>query len=76
MRYAEDLAKDYDFETESEYFDYIIESYINGQPQQCKELFLQMAKDDQSKFLINYVNPNSGQIGKSVLNLCIKALIY
>ena len=73
MKYAEDLAKDYDFQTESEYFDYIIESMVNGQRQQVKELFSNMHPSDQSRFLIDHLDVKIG-IHKSTLNTCIKAL--
>jgi hypothetical protein len=33
---AETLAKEYDFEHEHEYYDYIVDSLINGQKKQVK----------------------------------------
>jgi len=45
------LAKELDFSTESEYFQYCIDSYINGNKTQCKELFSRMAIDGQKQLL-------------------------
>jgi len=45
------LAKELDFNTEVEYFNYIVDSYINGQKQQVNELFNDMRKDDKRDFL-------------------------
>ena len=41
-KYAEDLAKELDFTHDYEYFDYIIDSLVNGNRSQVKKLF----KDD------------------------------
>jgi ribosomal protein S24E len=73
MKYAEDLAKDYDFQSETEYFDYIINSLVNGNRQQVKRLFNQMKKCDKETFLINHIDVNIGY-HKSVLNMCIGEL--
>ena len=45
------LAKELDFLTESEYFDYLIDSHINGNFSQCKRLFAEMRKEDQKSFV-------------------------
>ena len=45
------LAKELDFSNESEYFNYLIDSYINGQYAQCKRLLKAMKKADQKYFL-------------------------
>ena len=47
------LAKELDFSTESEYFDYLIDSHINGNFSQCRKLFAEMRKEDQKK-LVRY----------------------
>jgi len=49
------LAKELDFTTETEYFDYLIESHINGQFTQCRNLFNTMKKEDKKEF-IKYVD--------------------
>lgn len=49
------LAKGLDFETESDYFNYCIDSHINGNFSQCKRLFNDMRKEDR-KGLLNYLN--------------------
>lgn len=43
------------YETEN-FFDVIIESYINGHPSQCKEQYNMMKPQDQKDFLIGLVN--------------------
>lgn len=48
------LARKLDFTTETEYFDYCINSYLNGNYSQCKELFKAMTKADR-KNLIEYI---------------------
>lgn len=45
------LANSYDFDNIHDYFDYIVESFINGQPQQAKKLFLAMPASYQSFML-------------------------
>jgi len=49
------LAKRLDFTTETEYFDYCMDSYINGQFDQCRNLFKAMTKADRKQFL-QYLN--------------------
>lgn len=46
------LAKDLDFCTEHEYFDYIIESEINGNMSQVRTLIQDMKKEDQKDFIL------------------------
>lgn len=48
-----ELAKEYDFETEQEYYDYIEQTAINGQPQQVRKLFNQMLFLNKAIFLDN-----------------------
>lgn len=45
------LAKGSDFKNGFEYFDYLIDSYINGNFSQCEELFNAMKKDDKKTFV-------------------------
>ena len=49
------LAKELDFDNEVEYFDYCIDSHINGNFTQCKRLFKDMKKEDR-KLFISYLN--------------------
>lgn len=69
-KYAQTLAKEYGFETEQEYYNYIVSSLVNGQRQQVKDLFNEMHKDSQQDFLINYLDTEIGY-HKSTLNICI-----
>ena len=45
------LAEELDFTEEFEYFDYIIESLINGQRQQVRDLYAAMKIGGQLQFL-------------------------
>lgn len=75
VKRAETLAKEYELGTEArDFYTYIVDSLINGQPQQVKKLFNEMHKDDQRNFLINFIKPESGY-HKSILNICICELI-
>ena len=70
---AATLAKEYDWESEQDYFNYIVESLINGQRQQCKDLFNKMKRSDQDNFLINYLDESVG-IEKSCKNILISEI--
>lgn len=72
-KFAETLAREYDFETKEQYFDYIIESLVNGHRQQVRDLFNQMRKYDQREFLIDYLSDHGYE--KSVKNICIDELL-
>ena len=50
------LAKELDFETDVRYFEYIIESLINGQRQQVRDLFNDLSNYEKSHFLNRYVD--------------------
>lgn len=49
----ETLLKEYEKEYPSEYYDIIIESYENGNFDQCIEQFNRMKEYDQKTFLVN-----------------------
>lgn len=48
------LAKRLDFQTETEYFDYCIDSHINGNFTQCRDLFKALTRADR-KSLLQYI---------------------
>jgi hypothetical protein len=48
------LAKRLEFTTETDYFDYCINSWFNGNFTQCKKLFSDMCKVDKKR-LIEYI---------------------
>lgn len=73
-KYAEDLAKEYDFETAEQYYQYIIDSVSNGQRGQAKNLFRQMENYDKERFLVDYCE-NCGLIGRSTKNIMIGTLL-
>ncbi len=53
------LAKRLDFTTETDYFDYCIDSHINGNFTQCRDLFKALTRADR-KSLLQYIKSNSG----------------
>ena len=53
--FAEDLAEEYDFNSKEQYFEYIVDSLINGNRSQVRELFNQMHADDKEYFLENWL---------------------
>jgi hypothetical protein len=74
-KFASTLAKEYEVGTNnSEFYMYIVESLINGNRQQVRDLFNQMRKHSQQEFLIDFLKPTEGY-DKSVLNICIEELI-
>jgi len=64
-----DLAKDLDFETEREYFDYIIESYINGQKKQVKELHHEIRDDELTSFYAYLLRSANEDVAIGVLKV-------
>lgn len=73
-KFAEDLAKEYDFESKEQYFEYIVDSLINGNRSQVRELFNQMHADDKEYFLINWLHGSSWC--NSIKNICIGELCH
>ena len=74
MQYAEDLAKEYDFNTKEEYFDYIVTSLINGQRKQVKDLFNQMHPSDKEEFLNDFLTEDNSY-HSSTRKICISSLL-
>lgn len=56
------LAKELDFTTEKEYFDYMIDTHINGQFTQCRNLFNEMSRPNQKQFIL-YIEQNYNHNG-------------
>ena len=72
---AETLAKEYELgNTKEDFFGYILESLINGQRQQMKDLFNMMKGEDKKLFLVDYLEDDNG-IQKSCKNILISELI-
>lgn len=69
---AETLAKTYELGSDraEAFYDYIVETLINGQRPQVRQLFNEMRKSSQQDFLINHLDLSIGY-HKSVLNICI-----
>jgi len=56
------LAKELDFNSETDYFNYLIDSHINGNFRQCQRLFSEMRKGDQKHFLLYCSEPGLEKI--------------
>jgi hypothetical protein len=73
MKALKTLVKAYGFTTDSEYFEYCINSYLNGNIKQAKELFTQMKLEDKKSFLLSYTefydNPSQQNSYKFFINL-------
>lgn len=52
MKTVTKLAKDLDFTAPYEYYEYMVESYINGNFSQCKHLFQALTKEDKKDSLV------------------------
>lgn len=70
----EDLLEEYEFETPEEYYQYIIESKVNGQSRQVAEFFGYLAEDKQSWFLNEYLSDDI-EVHRQVKRICINSLI-
>jgi hypothetical protein len=70
---AETLAKELDFETKEEYYNYIVESLINGNRTQVKSLFLSMKDYYREEFLNDYLNDDNSY-NTSTRKICISAM--
>jgi hypothetical protein len=68
------LAKELDFINELEYYDYIINSHTNGQPQQGKELFQVMKKEDQKSFLKYIKSESNSDLYQQLYNIYFNLL--
>ncbi len=55
------LAKELDFEEEYEYYNYIYESWINGNKTQVTALYKQLRNRDKEEFVKDYL-PNYGAV--------------
>jgi len=74
-KHADTLAREYELGNENyNFYDYIVESLINGQRQQVRDLFNMMSKDSKSDFLRNYLNNTEGY-HVSCKNICIDELV-
>jgi hypothetical protein len=73
MKALKTLIKAYEFRDENEYFEYCINSYLNGNKQQAKQLFTQMKLEDKKSFLLSYTefydNPSQQESYKFFINL-------
>lgn len=55
MKTIIELAKELEFNSEVEYFDYLVDCYICGNFTSCENLFNEFEKEDKKVFL-NYLN--------------------
>ena len=75
MERADKLAESYEVGNNcADFYNYIIESLINGQRQQVKDLFNEMAPVDQRIFLNQFLTCGDPHQDK-VKSLCISELV-
>ena len=57
MKTAEKLALSLELgENPADYYNYIVESFVNGQKTQCVDLYKRMVKKDRITFLTNFLD--------------------
>ena len=71
MKSALKLAHEYEWQTAQEYFDYIVDSFINGQYTQVRNLYNAMNSDSKFEF-IYYLVHESGHSDAQKLHTYIK----
>ncbi len=73
---AQNLAIDYELEepTAAAFYSYILESLINGNRQQCIDLFLEMNDHSRYVFLAEFLE-HDNKIQSSCLRICLKAQV-
>jgi len=71
---AEELAQEYDFTYDYEYYDYIIDSYINGQKQQMFNLFNNLDNESKKAFF-EYLDNTTYNDSNDIKKLLIDYLI-
>ena len=73
-KYAKDLAKEHELgHTAEAFYEYIVESLVNGPRQQVKDLFNAMKKCDQEEFLNDFLKEDGGY-DTSTRKICIGEL--
>jgi hypothetical protein len=74
---ANKLAEYYELEenTCNCYYNYIVDSLINGQRQQVRSLFNQMHKEDKKEFLSEFISMSDEPYHIEVREICINELI-
>ena len=70
---VETLAKEYGWEYPADYYNYIVDSLINGQRSQVRSLFNRMHDDDKQNFLINFLEDDNSW-HTSTRKICIGEL--
>ena len=69
-----ELAKELDFNSEIDYFNYIIESFVNGNKQQCIKLFNKLDRNNKVYFMTQFLDEES-ETDKRVKEILIIELI-
>lgn len=66
--------KSYNFSDLTEYFDYILESQVNGQFEQVEELILELSKPQRVDLMSYLVENYEKEKAKSVYKKCSKII--
>ena len=62
------LAKEFDFDKDYEYYEYIIDSWINGQKQQVISLYKDMKPEDRQYFIMDYITILNDELANQIRN--------
>lgn len=62
--------KDYEFKTLEDYFNYIQDSYLNGNFSQVRSLFKKLSQEQKNQFIF-YLQENTGEITINLLGYLI-----
>ena len=74
-KHAETLAKEHELgDNENDFFQYIVDSLINGQRQQVRDLFNSMKQDDQRTFLNDFLQDDNSH-HTSTRKICVAELV-
>lgn len=71
---AEDLSKEYEFGTAEELYNYIVDSLINGQRLQVRNIFEQLNSYSKKEFLNDFLQDDNSY-HTSTRKICVAALL-
>lgn len=72
---AKNLAKDINKGYEKEdYYNIIVESFVAGRKQQCKDQFNKMKRESQVDFINNYLQISTHEYHRKIMRSCVEEL--
>ena len=70
------LLKTYEFTSDMQYFEYIVESLINGQQKQAINLFLSMPKGNRVQFIANALTTWQSGLTNEQISLFVRFIYF